>query len=151
VIAPQQDFTGLDGALEIAYDGIPNLVFPNCRLLHHTFDYTPEGLIWRLSIADRRWKWKYGSITGSYNLDWPDGSLNKLTELDAKGLASLCFDAMGESQYDVSALPGKVRPEVHWDHTNPAQALADLGDNLGCRVVLGLDNIPRVLPTGIGA
>jgi hypothetical protein len=64
--------------------------------------------------------------------------------------ADIRVEAMGEDDYDTDQMPQLLRPEVHWDHANPAQALAELADGLGCRVVLGLDNIVHIVPTGIG-
>ena len=69
---------------------------------------------------------------------------------DTQDLARLCLDAMGEQGYDVSQMPGGPQPAVHWDYAVPAQALADLVGELGCRVVLRLDGTVSILPDGDG-
>lgn len=65
-------------------------------------------------------------------------------------LAKLCLDALGETNYDVSELPDTARPYVHWDEVRPAEALARLCDQFGCRVVLGVDDRVYVRQVGVG-
>jgi hypothetical protein len=66
-------------------------------------------------------------------------------------IASYCLQAMGETLYDVSALPNSSRPEIHWSYDNPAEALESLCESLGCRVVLDLpSNGVRVVTIGEG-
>ena len=79
------------------------------------------------------------------------GGLVVDTERTPQELAALYLDAMGESGYDVSALPNDSRPAVEHDFDNPAEALADLCDSLGCRVVLRLDNTVAIVQVGVGA
>jgi hypothetical protein len=125
------------------------------------------GYISRLQIYDRRWAWKFGAISGHYNLPAPgvptSGGVDlgynfsqSLVRADtmqsAQQLAVLCLQAMGETVYDVSALPDNVMPETHWSHENPAHALEQLCESLGCRVVLDLDNNGvRIVVVGEGA
>jgi hypothetical protein len=148
-IAPQTNFTGLDGPLAITY-GNTVLTFPGCRLSENSFEYDDSGAVWRLGIMDRRWSWKYGYVRGSYNLRWPNGQLNTTTEQTVPQLMAMCLDALQEQTYDLSDVPTLARPEVHWDYDGAAQALADLADQVGCRVVLGLDNKVRVQRMGNG-
>jgi hypothetical protein len=129
-------------------------------------DRSAGGFIARVQLFDRRWAWQFGFINGHYNLPGPgtstsggtdsgDGTAPPLiradTEMDPQGLATLCLQAMGESVYDVSALPDSSRPETHWSFENPAQALEQLCESLGCRVVLDLDsNGVRIVVLGEG-
>jgi hypothetical protein len=125
------------------------------------------GYISRVQIYDRRWAWKFGAVSGHYNLPAPGVPTSGGTDLgysfsqnlvradtmqSAQQLAVFCLQAMGESVYDVSALPNNVTPETHWSYENPAQALEQLCESLGCRVVLDLpSNGVRIVVVGAGA
>lgn len=102
--------------------------------------------LWSVQIADRRWKWKFGSISGTYNQRIP----NTATLTSAQQLMSLCLTAMGESNFDVSGAPTNVYPFVQWNGNNPAQELAKLCDYCACEVVLGLDDKVTIWPLGVG-
>lgn len=170
-ILPQDATTiPIDGTLTITFGTIAPITFTDCRIDQASFEYGPDGQVWRLSIWDRRWKWQFagddGPISGWYNQRFPAiqpapqvfqpgtvqlGSIDVETQQTPQQLAALLLDALGEEGYDVSQLPNNTLPEVNWDHDNPAQALHDLADRLGCRIVLGLDDIVRVVQTGLGA
>lgn len=108
-----------------------------------------NGAHWVLPIYDRRWRWQYGHISGSYNQVRPDGSLVRETE--PQQLAALCFAAFGETRYDVSRMPNAVRPAVLWDRANAADALQALCSELGCIIHLNpLTNTAEVWPIGSG-
>jgi hypothetical protein len=105
-----------------------------------------------LSIKDRRWAWKFGTpISGRYNLRNADGSIWSPSLATPQELASLLLDAMGEEEYDVSALPNDSRPEVHWDYANPATELNNLVTPLGCRIVLDNEDFVSIQVAGQGA
>jgi hypothetical protein len=127
--------TGLDqfGTLVLQFNGGVTLSFPDA-LLERPRLSVGNVQMWQLPIRDRRWKWKYGHISGSYNVKQPDETL--LREKTPQELAAMLLDAMGESGYSVGSLPNNARPEVGWDYSNPAQELARLCDSLGCVVVL---------------
>jgi hypothetical protein len=103
-----------------------------------------------LPIQDRRWKWRFAHISGSYNIRRPDGSY--LREKTPQELAALLLVEMGETGYDVSRLPNNPRPERQWDDTPAAGELDRLCAELGCIVVLNpfLDRA-EIWPVGIGA
>lgn len=158
-IQPQADFVAELGPLTLFF-GVPGvttvaeLVFSDCRIDQASFRYGPDGLIWALSIWDRRWRWQWGGISGTYNERIPlgqKGSIDAYTLRSPQLLCAYCLDLMGEVLYDVSQVPNDPRPEVRWVWDNPARALADLCDQLGCRVVLGTDDVVRVCRAGVGA
>ena len=149
-IAPQFNFTAEGGTLQFAFADVL-INFPGCKVDAHSLERNSRGEVWHLSIYDRRWRWGWGQISGSYNLRREDGTLRTDTEKNPQELATLCLQAMGETGFDVSALPNFVRPTVEWDGEVPAEALAELCDEFSCRVVLGLDNIVRIWPVGVGA
>jgi hypothetical protein len=140
------------GDLTLSY-GDQSITLYSCVVDAANISRSGGGFIARVQIYDRRWAWQFGYISGHYNLPGPgtstaggtatgDGTAPPLiradTEKDPQGLASLCLDAMGEEDYDVSVLPNSSRPERHWSYENPAQALEQLCESLGCRVVLDL-------------
>lgn len=154
--APQAEPIGSSGTLVFACDGT-TLVFPNCRTDLATARRTVDGLVWSVAILDRRWRWAFGAISGEYNRrdasdrtipeqNWPIVGVERTPQQ----LARLLLQAMGESGYDVSRLPNATRPWVSWDAATPAQELAQLADDLGCRVVLHLDGHVSLEPLGQG-
>ncbi|MEX0675969.1 MAG: hypothetical protein WD063_02760 [Pirellulales bacterium] len=157
-IAPQASFTAEAGTLKFEYDGAA-VEFPDCKVDRSGLARNERGEIIELSILDRRWKWRFGQISGKYNV-WRDDSTIQAgegggpladTERTPQELAALYLDAMGEEAYDVSELPNETRPPVDHDHDNPAEALADLCESQSCRVVLRLDNTVRIVRVGVGA
>lgn len=115
---------------------------------------------WTIPVYDRRWKWKFGSFSGHWNIK-KNGVVEKRKEKTARELADLCLEAMGETNYNTKSLDElekqkklpyrkKVRPEVHWDRIPPAQALNELVTKLGYRVCLGWDEIVRICKYGEG-
>lgn len=155
-IVPQAQLTTEVGTLVFAF-GDTVIAFPDCKVDRGTFERNSRGEIWRLSIVDRRWKWRFGAISGTYNAYRDNSTLRRgeqgttNTERSVRQLAELCLLAMGETQFDVSALPVGPRPSVEWDVDVPAEMLAALCDQFACRVVLQLDNRVVVHRTGVGA
>ena len=159
--APQTNFAGAGGTLAFTFTrdvGSPTTInLPNCKVARAEFSIGPQGRIWRLQILDRRWKWLFPTIAGTYNRKNESGvTINeagvpiRLTRKNPQELATLLLQAMGEVGFDVSGLPTNVAPTVEWDFENAAQALAQLADDHGCRVVLGLDNAVHIFKLNVG-
>jgi hypothetical protein len=162
-IAPQGGFVGEGGALVFEFGGV-TLVFPDCKIDTLSLARTSQGLVWRLAILDRRWKWAFPTISGVYNVRAASGEILRPdasaspgasivldTERTPQELAALLLDALGETLYSVAELPNDTRPRVDWDHTPAASALAELCEALGCRVVLALDGTVAIRRLGAGA
>jgi hypothetical protein len=155
-IAPQPGLVAQIGTLRLEFDGTV-IELPDCRIDYSKFEGGAGARRWRLGILDRRWKWKFGQISGSYNRRRADGSLQNGqdgsldSERSPQELAELCLEAMGETDFDVSDLPDDARPPVEWVYKLPAEALASLCGKLGCRVVLQLDNRVVIRRIGVGA
>jgi hypothetical protein len=152
VIAPQDDFEGIAGDL-VLFDGEATITFADCKVDRHSFEFNAQGQIWRLQVLDRRWKWRWGNISGFYNQRNDDGSL-KLTlagnQQTPQQLAALCLQAIDEVDFDVGDLPNASYPVTQWDNDLAAEALATLCDQLGCRVVLRLDDNVSLSVVGVG-
>ncbi len=149
-LSPQANFAAPQGTLEITYGGDPPIQFPDCKIDIARLDVGSGGQVWTLRIADRRWKWAFGEITGRYNLVKPGGRIDLDTEKSPQDLATLLLKEMGEVRFDVSQLPNETRPYVEWASDNPAEMLSRLCDTLGCRVVLQLDNRVKICRLGDG-
>jgi len=162
-IAPQERFSSAVGTLEFRYGDV-QISFPQSCIDSATLAYNSAGMVIRLSLLDRRWKWRFGQISGRYNvwrqteLAWGKSSgqssdNNELvpeSERTPRELCTLCLDAMGERSYDVGRVPNDLRPTVDWNYTVPADALAEVAERVGCIVVLRTDNTVAVLPKGQG-
>lgn len=136
-VVPQDGIDVASGTLTISQDsGVVQLLdcaVTSCFMTkRRDVQYGPPVMtVWGL---DRRWKWQFGSISGTYNTRIPP-------TLTANGknvqqLMTLCLQAMGESGFDVSQAPQDLFPEVRWNGIAPALALADLCDRTACEVVL---------------
>ena len=165
-IVPQAELFSEFGTLTISFDG-QQFEFPDCKVDMASVERNGNGEIWRLTILDRRWLWRnFGAISGSYNV-WrtnftlrdgkPDPRLRpedqdptKLidTSRTLAELAQLCLEAMGEEDFDTSALPNEQRNTVDWDYDVPAEALEAVCAAGGCRVALTLDNRIRIVKVG---
>jgi hypothetical protein len=155
---PWQDLsTAEGGTLSLTFAGT-RLDFPNCKVDKAKLVWGESGWLIEVTILDRRWKWAFGAVNGSYNLidlaTWNTGApppVDVATAANARQLAVLCLQAMNETVYDVSALPVDAFPPVTWEDANPAKALSDLAQQFGCRVVLTTANSVLIARTGQGA
>lgn len=141
-----------------SYGGGVGILFPDCAI----DKIEPRGdssgrVTWRITILDRRWIWREtGAISGRYNTerDRVAAGQGGPAVKTLRELMRLCLDAMGEQGAIVS---GDINqgdtfyPEVDWDFTRPAEALADLCDRSNNIVTLGLDNRVRIFARGTGA
>lgn len=144
--------TGLPsvGTLTIKTEGGLTIAFRECLLEDPKLSASTSGQFWQLPIKDRRWKWQFGAIYGHWNKR--EANLTYRHEKTPQELASMCFDEMKETAYDVSRLPNTVRPEKRWDGANPAAELDSLCAELSCVVVLNhLTDKAEIWPIGHGA
>lgn len=150
-VPPQPGMIFRSSPLVFTY-GPTTITFLDCILDRIAAEHGNDGkTIWALHIFDRRWKWKFaGRISGYYNVRRGGEKIVDGTEATPQQLARLCLEAMGETRFDVSRIPDKARPEIDWDYTLPADALARLCDTLGCRVVLRLNGSVSIELAGVG-
>lgn len=150
-VPPQRGRFLLSGVLTFVY-GPHRFSFQNAKVDKLDITIAQDGTeIWNLRIMDRRWVWRdTGKISGFYNVRRDRNEVVPGTEKRPQELARLCLDAMHERNYDVSAMPNDVFPEIDWDYSNPAEALSRLCDQLGCAIAMGLDNRVRIVRLGFG-
>ena len=131
--------------------GNTTLTIPGCRADQASMVRGTDGTLVSFSLMDRRWRWKFGEIYGSYNQRDADGLIITATEKTPQQLATLCLQAMGETATGVDAIPTAARPEVDWVAANPAESLADLLESFGLIIVLQIDGTVAIRQQGVGA
>jgi hypothetical protein len=155
-VQPQSGGFAPFGTLVIS-DGVGTVALPGCRLLsvHQIAD--ESGRVLQLTIQDRRWRWsEFGILRGSYNQRDPHGRVLAWSARTVPQLIALCFAAMGEEAYTlnlptVATSTEEIYPATEWDGTNPAFALTQLCERIGCRVIYQpLTNTVLVAPVGSG-
>ncbi len=141
-----------DGDLVFTWDGQEVVRHRNVRVGSAQRRRSGNGIVIVYQLIGRQWKWADGEISGRYNVRKKDETVDSDTEKTPRELATLLLQAMGESGFDVSALPNDARPFVDWDVANPAQELQGLCDSFGCRFVMDLatDSV-RIVRAGQGA
>ena len=149
-VAPQFGMPADVGTLTISTADV-SISFAGCALDSAQVRRDGAGMVVSLAILDRRWAWRFGQISGRYNVRDESGTLDPATVQTPQQLATLLLTAMGESSADVSQLPNDARPFVDWVYENPAAELAKLAESLGCRVVLGLGGTVALALAGTGA
>ncbi len=149
-VAPEPNFTGQGGTLRFIQNDGTEIEFPDCKVDRQVMREGRDGYVWSLAIQDRRWRWQYCYISGTYNVRLDDGTIDPLTLQTPQQLAQLLLEALGEVVLEVGDLPNDARPAVVWDNTSAARALQSLAEELGCHVVYDLDDTVslRVLGTG---
>lgn len=149
---PQPEWEPETGEL-VLFDGVTSIPLPDCKVENHAIDSQPSGHTWQIAILDRRWKWRWGEISGAYNLRGADGTVIVRTEKTPVEIINTLLTAMGEAiAYDTSAVDDTARPLVQWDHDVPAVKLQELCEQLGLRIVYRIsDNTVQLETPGIGA
>jgi hypothetical protein len=149
-IAPQTMFPKDRGEVVWTVDGTEVLRLTDCKLDSASYEADDQGQILRLNILDRRWKWAFPVISLRANIRDDAFNIIEGTELAPTDIVKACMKQLGEDDYKFDAFLNESRPSINWDYTNAAQALAELCDTLGCRVVLSSDNKVHICTNGAG-
>ena len=172
-VLPQLLVPAIEGNLVIT-DNLNTVLLPDCRVDSIRAEKDSGGTRYYLTIKDRRWRWKNcGGISGQYNIVDNSGQYSKQVPdaLNAYNtrlarptkyipwtlrtpyqLALLCLAAMGEADAIVD-MPDDVNtlPEIHWDWTNPAQALQSLCTQFNRRIVYDwFNDVVCIVQLGVG-
>jgi hypothetical protein len=151
------------GDLEFS-DTTKTITVPDCRIVDAQEVLTPGGYRIVIVMEDHRWRWRFGSVNGEYNIpairvkyvarvaawgdqfgnppngffqEFPDQftpQIQEHTRKSARELAAILASRMGEV-VDVSALPNNQYPHVLWVGANPAKELESLCETYACRLV----------------
>lgn len=127
-----------DGDVILKYGGREITRLKDCTI--DKCEQSSDGRhIWRVTILDRRYRWRYGEISGRHNVRTKNGSdIMPHTLKRPSELAKLCAEAMREKDYDVSSLEAFDEidwPEIDWNLANPAEALQSLCERYSRRAV----------------
>lgn len=142
-------------------DGYQVRRFQGCRISRRQITAGEQGRWHEVTILDRRWRWgqEYSAVYGEYNrvAQFPRDYVNPKSYRE---LATYCFQALGEANFDVSVLPHYYRdgqgvlrpygPRISWDASPPADELQAMCAQVGCEVVLGTDDRAKIVRTGYG-
>lgn len=142
------------GPLSFYAKRMPAVTFQDC-----TADDSSTALITErrgqrtiVRILDRRWRWRGKKISGRWNTRAGDGTCLTDTKKTYKQLIETLFSALGETKYSIEIeYPEMEAPTVDWVNASADLELAWLVDRIGALVVLGTDNIIRVVQAGSGA
>lgn len=98
------------------------ILLQGCRPDKVAVRRTANSRTWSIPIYDRRWKWKFGSFSGHWNVK-KNGIIEARKERTARQLADMCLEAMGElevrhGQSDALAA-GEHRIPVRADSRRP--------------------------------
>lgn len=116
-------------------DGSGVVRLPGCKLDRLSVNYGGTAPTLTLYILDRRWRWAFGAISGTYNVRDAEYEIDPVHRRSVRQLATACLLAMGERTFSVEGLPHDVYPAVDWVDANPAQELESLAAAFDCRVV----------------
>lgn len=112
--------------------------------------YDQKAPLWSVVGFDRRYQWRFYTISGDYNRRKPDGTLDTATQKSPAELAALLGSSLFES-IDTSRIPSGVFPRVLWNNQRADLALQALCDYVACEVVLNpISNGVEIWPLGNG-
>lgn len=114
-------------------DGSRTIRLQGCRLVRAPITSGGGGRYQEATIEDRRWKWAYSRIWGDYN-NVEHNIVIARTRKSARALARECMEALGETKYNVDALPDDAYPATEWSAESAGAALVSLCEQFGCLV-----------------
>lgn len=142
------------GAIIVAVsftDDTRTVTLADCKVFRAKTIQGESGAVTRLWIKDRRWRWLWGHISGTYNIPKNDGTLWSATEKTPRELMALVLDALGETGYDVSSLPNTHRPFVSWEAAIPAVVGDAICREAGCDIAFNpFTNTVSIVQLGAG-
>lgn len=149
---PQNAPSG-EGTL-LLHDGTRSVGFPGSKIVHTSVRIDPHGRrlpTMVVKVADRRHKWASGNIVGDYNTRNTDGTVRDgARKKNARELAGILLDQMGETTRDVSALPTNIYPRVAWPDRNTARMLRVLCRRVGCDIAFDTSANVKIVQLGVG-
>ena len=137
-------------SIVVAY-GASSIVMKDCRAVRQTISQGGSGRWKELQFEDRRWRWRFPVIYGTYN-SFVKGKKTKIVSnrKNVQQLAALCLQAMGEPSVDVSLLPSDVYPFTDFAGALASEQLETLIQPFGCVVVLDFLDRVKIVKLGGG-
>lgn len=153
----------LYGGLRFTY-GNESWEIPNCLVDSGTYSLNSSGEVVSLIIKDYRWRWRYATITGMYNIRDERGDIIDLqddsglfddsirkTRRETGWLINRLLDSMECFTRDVAEVFPEYYPECIWDNENAALALNEILTNNNLRLAPQLDGSVRIVDLNYGA
>jgi len=122
-------------------DGDREIVINDLYLVDPVEAWSESGQIVQATIADKRWLWKYGAISGSYNV--PSDYGVPVQEQTLKQLITTCLSGLTVNYFHVV---DNVYPTVEWDYDSPAEAVQALCHQYGLAVCVSLNGQIWIAP-----
>jgi len=114
---------GNPGTLAISCDG-QSVVFNDVYLVNPTRVESEGGQILQATLADKRYRWRFGYLRAKYNQLDPTTGKPK----EDKPLTEILTEAL--SVYNESPvfmqIPDDIYPTINWEFADPAQAIEEL-------------------------
>ena len=152
----------LYGGLRFTY-GDESWEIPNCLVDSGTYSINSNGAVVGLIIKDYRWRWRYATITGMYNIRDERGDIIELdddsgllddcirkTRRDTNWLINRLLDSMECFTREIAGVWSEYYPECIWDNENAALALNDILVKNNLRLAPQLDGSVRVVNVNSG-
>lgn len=146
---PQVAAIPTSGTLSFVW-GATTITLPNCVVDLASMRATDDGFYTLLKVLDRRERWtRAAPISGEYNTLRAG---TKARQKTLRQLATILFDALGETTADVSALPTNIYPPVSWRCDDVVEVAEALLTEYGYSVALGFGSeAVTVVKLGTGA
>ncbi len=156
--ADNAGFVDATGTMTLSHRG-SSASFASCAVVsgsRRAFVDRNGRWLWEFEVADRRRIWDRLRVDGAFNTRLADCRVRADSrwlgeKKTLRQLAAYVLDAMVETAYDIADVPDNIYPPVSWKQTSVSAALADIAEQAGCVVCLGLDNRVRIKQRGVGA
>lgn len=149
---PQDKPPEAQGTLTLRYSNGFKREFKDCIIDSASSQFNESGDVVGIVILDWRWRWQGGEISGRYNQRSLGGKISTdfYEAKSLRELAELCLKKMSQTGFDVSEIPNGDFPTINWDAENPAAALQNLCESVGCRIVPQKNNRVKICRAGKG-
>lgn len=138
-IVPKDSFDRIVGDLALSFDGGSASLTDVAVIAVPQENFEDrDAFRWNVALQDRRWRWRYPRISGTYNRRLCDGTIEPKGKKTAQELVALIATEL-EDTIDASQLPDAY-PTVIWDGAMARFELAWICDLFGMTVCPKIDN-----------
>ena len=128
----------------ILSDGIRTISISPAYLVDPVIVRHDSGAVIEATIADRRILWKYGYVTGKYNI--PDDMGIPKEERKIQDLLQDCLTINYGVVINFFSVPEGLYPPVDWEFENPASAAQELCEKYGLSISLDVSGNAYIGP-----
>ena len=109
-----QDVSLIPRAGPLVMRGKNTITVPSMYLDSGSVKFTKNGQFISLQLMDKRWAWKYATITLFANIPLPSGVAPTTNRVNAQQLCIALAAQLGVANYDFSLVPTNEYPPVAW-------------------------------------